>query len=81
MSSAESGRKYAKISTRKAADDRSPRTTSLSTVDKQLVSLNQAVHIYNLKLSSKLKQPTANGGEDTPKQVNQSLDIKAVGKK
>jgi len=50
-------------------------------VDKQLVSLNQAVHIYNLKLSSKLKQPTANGGEDTPKQVNQSLDIKAVGKK
>lgn len=78
MSSAESGRKYAKISMRKPVEEgnRSPRT-SLSTVDKQSVSLNQAVHIYNLKISSKLKNPTAAGGEDTPKQVSQSLDIKA----
>ena len=67
---------------RKPTEDsnRSPRT-SLSTVDKQSVSLNHAVHIYNLKLSSKLKNPTAPaGGDDTPKQVSQSLDIKA-GKK
>ena len=72
MSSAESGgRKYAKISMRKPAEEsnRSPRT-SLSTVDKQSVSLNNAVHIYNIKLSSKLKNPVAPGGEDTPKQVS-----------